>query len=197
MRRVAFGCCLLLAPARSFTSFAPQRAAFSKMSSFSSDTQSSSLKVALCQFLVGADKPANIARASSSIDEAVAGGAQLVVLPEIWNSPYSTSSFREYAEPVPEPGTGTYLITKGNNSRLRAVCCACVRVCVCVCVCVDALLQLDRVELADLACANALPPRSLALTINTLRLQFVAILSCELCHAFALVGVSRGVVRIA
>jgi omega-amidase len=77
------------------------------MASFSTScAETNTLKVALCQFLVGADKPTNIARAISSIDEAATGGAQLVVLPEIWNSPYSTSSFRQYAEPVPEPGTG-------------------------------------------------------------------------------------------
>lgn len=28
----------------------------------------------------------------------------LIVLPEIWNSPYAVAKFREYAETVPEPG---------------------------------------------------------------------------------------------
>jgi omega-amidase len=29
----------------------------------------------------------------------------LIVLPEIWNSPYAVAKFREYAEAVPEPGS--------------------------------------------------------------------------------------------
>eukprot|EP00616_Rhizochromulina_sp_CCMP1243_P016446 CAMPEP_0118962986 /NCGR_PEP_ID=MMETSP1173-20130426/1100_1 /TAXON_ID=1034831 /ORGANISM="Rhizochromulina marina cf, Strain CCMP1243" /LENGTH=347 /DNA_ID=CAMNT_0006911297 /DNA_START=15 /DNA_END=1058 /DNA_ORIENTATION=- len=61
----------------------------------------SSLRVALCQMLSGADKAANVKTAGGMVREAAAGGAELVVLPECWNSPYDTSAFPAYAEPIP------------------------------------------------------------------------------------------------
>jgi len=62
----------------------------------------SNLKVALCQVQVGADKEVNIRK----IEEAISStdSAQLVVLPECWNSPYGISFFPKYAEPVPNAG---------------------------------------------------------------------------------------------
>ena len=41
-----------------------------------------------------------VASASSSIPK-----PDLIVLPEIWNSPYAVTSFREYSEKVPEVGS--------------------------------------------------------------------------------------------
>ncbi|CAB9497379.1 Omega-amidase NIT2 [Seminavis robusta] len=70
------------------------------MSSTSADT----LRVALCQFHVTPDKEKNHATAADYLDRAAAQGAQLVVLPEIWNSPYATSAFAEYAEVLPQVG---------------------------------------------------------------------------------------------
>ncbi len=46
------------------------------------------VRVALCQLAVSADKAANIAAASAAVREAGQQGAQLVVLPEMWNCPY-------------------------------------------------------------------------------------------------------------
>lgn len=60
-----------------------------------------SFKLALCQIAVGDDKAANIATATAAISTAAANAAQLVVLPECWNSPYATSSFPQYAEEIP------------------------------------------------------------------------------------------------
>ncbi|KAJ9168174.1 hypothetical protein P3X46_019733 [Hevea brasiliensis] len=57
-------------------------------------------KIGLCQLLVTADKDRNIAHARKAIEEAAGKGAQLVVLPEIWNSPYSNDSFPVYAEDI-------------------------------------------------------------------------------------------------
>ncbi|KAL3744545.1 hypothetical protein ACJRO7_013763 [Eucalyptus globulus] len=57
-------------------------------------------KIGLCQLSVTADKERNIAHAREKIHEAVDKGAQLVVLPEIWNSPYSNDSFPVYAEDI-------------------------------------------------------------------------------------------------
>jgi omega-amidase len=51
--------------------------------------------------LCGEDKQGNIAEARRMVTEAAGLGAQLVSLPECWNSPYATSSFPVYAEPIP------------------------------------------------------------------------------------------------
>jgi omega-amidase len=50
------------------------------------------------------DKNVNHKTASSYLKRAAEGGAQLAVLPEIWNSPYATAAFGEYAEVLPHVG---------------------------------------------------------------------------------------------
>lgn len=62
----------------------------------------SKFKLALIQLAVGANKAENLARAATKISEAVNRGAQVVSLPECFNSPYGTKFFQDYAEPVPE-----------------------------------------------------------------------------------------------
>ncbi|KAK9102471.1 hypothetical protein Sjap_019725 [Stephania japonica] len=51
-----------------------------------------------------ADKERNIAHARKAIEDAAGKGAQLVVLPEIWNSPYSNDSFPVHAEDIDAGG---------------------------------------------------------------------------------------------
>jgi omega-amidase len=90
------------------------------------------VRVALCQLEVGADKAQNIARAREAIraaaaklaanDASAAGAAaaagdaaappssttkppSIIILPEMWNCPYSNDSFGPYSEPVPPSGT--------------------------------------------------------------------------------------------
>ncbi|KAF3446093.1 hypothetical protein FNV43_RR11272 [Rhamnella rubrinervis] len=63
-----------------------------------------SFKIGLCQLSVTADKERNIAHARKAIEEAAGKGAQLVLLPEIWNSPYSNDSFPVYAEDIDAGG---------------------------------------------------------------------------------------------
>lgn len=58
------------------------------------------VKVALCQLHVTADKDENIRTARAAIQDAASNGAQLVVLPEMWNCPYSNDSFPTYAEDI-------------------------------------------------------------------------------------------------
>lgn len=60
-------------------------------------------KIALCQMLGSMDKEESKAKAKKMIQEAAANGAQVVVLPEMWNTPYSNDYFREYAEPQDGP----------------------------------------------------------------------------------------------
>jgi omega-amidase len=61
------------------------------------------LKVALCQIKVGADKIQNIETASKALEQS-AKAADLLVLPECWNSPYAVTSFPKYAEIFPPVG---------------------------------------------------------------------------------------------
>ena len=62
----------------------------------------SSFRIGLIQLAVTANKAANLTRAVDKIQEASKNGAKLVSLPEIFNSPYGTNYFPQYAEPVPE-----------------------------------------------------------------------------------------------
>ena len=68
----------------------------------------SSVRVALCQFPVGLDKIVNHETAASYLTRAADQGAQLAVLPEIWNSPYATAAFADYAEVLPSPEESTH-----------------------------------------------------------------------------------------
>ncbi len=56
-------------------------------------------KIALCQMATFMDKEDNKAKAKKLVDQAAANGAQVVVLPEMWNTPYSNNYFRPFAEP--------------------------------------------------------------------------------------------------
>ncbi|KAI8339612.1 carbon-nitrogen hydrolase [Chlamydoabsidia padenii] len=59
---------------------------------------SSPFKLALIQLAIGVDKSKNLQHAKSKILEAATKGANVVVLPECFNSPYGTNYFPEYAE---------------------------------------------------------------------------------------------------
>ena len=52
-------------------------------------------------------KPHNIALAQRAVAEAARSTPKpdLIVLPEIWNSPYAVASFREYSERIPAVGS--------------------------------------------------------------------------------------------
>ena len=56
------------------------------------------IKLALCQMNVIDDKPANINKASSMIARSVDENANFIVLPEMFNCPYSNDKFIEYCE---------------------------------------------------------------------------------------------------
>lgn len=58
-------------------------------------------KLAVVQMKVTDNKKENISKAKDMIKEAAQKGANLVILPEIFNSPYNNSSFPVYAEEFP------------------------------------------------------------------------------------------------
>lgn len=61
-------------------------------------------KLGLCQTNISAEKPTSLAAARAAVAEAVAKGAELVVLGEMFSCPYHTKYFREYGEKLPPPG---------------------------------------------------------------------------------------------
>lgn len=62
-------------------------------------------RLALIQLQVSSIKSDNVTRACSLIQEAAKQGAQIVSLPECFNSPYGTKYFPEYAEKIPGEST--------------------------------------------------------------------------------------------
>jgi len=63
------------------------------------------LKLAICQMRVSDDKNTNLAVAADMIQKSSDLGAEMVVLPEVFNSPYRASLFPAYAETWPGPST--------------------------------------------------------------------------------------------
>ncbi|CAL8470724.1 g10266 [Coccomyxa elongata] len=76
-------------------------AAASNPPTFTPTPEPKKVRIALCQLGTTVDKDENIKIATKAIKEAAsAGGASLVVLPEMWNCPYSNDSFPTYAEDI-------------------------------------------------------------------------------------------------
>ncbi|PKK32536.1 nitrilase family, member 2 [Columba livia] len=62
-------------------------------------------RLALVQLHVSPVKSGNLQRACGLVREAAAQGANVVALPECFNSPYGTQYFKEYAEKIPGEST--------------------------------------------------------------------------------------------
>ena len=56
------------------------------------------IKLALCQMNVVDDKERNLKKATSMIADSVDGNADFIILPEMFNCPYSNDKFIEYGE---------------------------------------------------------------------------------------------------
>ncbi|XP_026333396.1 omega-amidase NIT2 isoform X2 [Hyposmocoma kahamanoa] len=76
------------------------------------------VKVALVQMHVCEKTAKNLETASREIVKAKDKGAQLVVLPECFNSPYGTKYFKEYAEEIPNGKSCTALAKLANELSL-------------------------------------------------------------------------------
>ncbi|MCK9151198.1 carbon-nitrogen hydrolase family protein [Methanobacterium alcaliphilum] len=62
-------------------------------------------KIGLCQMEVVDSKQENISKALKMIESAASNGAELVILPEMFNCPYDNTKFLEYAESVDDSVT--------------------------------------------------------------------------------------------
>lgn len=82
---------------------------------------SSKFKLALIQLTVGASKADNLIRAAQFIKEAAVAGAQLVTLPECFNSPYGTGYFAEYAENLESGPTSTTLSNAAKENQIYLI----------------------------------------------------------------------------
>ena len=87
------------------------------MSTFAAS--SSKVRLGLCQVAVTADKVQNIANMRTQLSIAKDKGAELISLPECWNSPYSNAAFPRYAEAVPKVGERA---REDTNPSIHALC---------------------------------------------------------------------------
>ncbi|KAL3141164.1 Omega-amidase, chloroplastic [Trebouxia sp. C0009 RCD-2024] len=78
------------------------------------------VNIALCQIAVSEDKDKNIQTAKAAIQEATQAGAKLVVLPEMWNCPYSNESFPKYAEDI-DAGSSASVSAMSSAAKENAV----------------------------------------------------------------------------
>jgi len=72
-------------------------------------------KLALIQLAVGPNKLENLKKATQMIKEAALNGAQLIALPECFNSPYGTSYFAEYAETLDQESAKSLSMAAQEN----------------------------------------------------------------------------------
>ncbi|MFZ5595949.1 MAG: carbon-nitrogen hydrolase family protein [Bacillota bacterium] len=78
-------------------------------------------RAAVCQMAVVSDKDSNLASARRSIAGAAAEGAELVVLPEMFNCPYVARLFPEYAETFPGGKTYEMLSRAAREEKIYIV----------------------------------------------------------------------------
>ena len=78
------------------------------------------VKIGIVQMKTCENKEANIAKAKIGIEECVKKGAEIVILPEIFNSPYNTKKFREFSEPK-NGKTWTFLSNTAKEHKIILV----------------------------------------------------------------------------
>ncbi|CAJ0757093.1 8598_t:CDS:10 [Entrophospora sp. SA101] len=75
------------------------------------DSNKMKFKLACIQLAVTSNKQTNLTNAKNKILEASNNGAKLIILPEVFNSPYGTEYFDEYAENIPQ-GDSTKMLSE-------------------------------------------------------------------------------------
>lgn len=78
-------------------------------------------RLALCQTDVVDDKNANIAKAVKMLEKAAEGGADIAVLPEMFNCPYDNSKFGEYAETIRDSRTAEAISKEAQKRGIYIV----------------------------------------------------------------------------
>jgi predicted amidohydrolase len=74
------------------------------------------INIAICQNRVVNNKEKNLARVKNQIEHAVGKGADLIILPEMFNCPYDNRYFTNYAEKYPGKTTKFLSSLSRNNS---------------------------------------------------------------------------------
>ncbi|KNC98081.1 uncharacterized protein SPPG_06492 [Spizellomyces punctatus DAOM BR117] len=87
----------------------------------STAASSRSFKLALVQLLVTSSKEANLRNARSKVLEAAKNGANVVVLPECFNSPYGTQYFPQYAEPLENSPSSRALQEMARDAKVYLI----------------------------------------------------------------------------
>ncbi len=75
------------------------------------------IKVGICQLAGEASKPANLAKAEIMLRQAAASGCRLLILPEMFNCPYSTQAFPDFAEAYPAGETIAMLAQTARSTK--------------------------------------------------------------------------------
>lgn len=82
---------------------------------------SEKLKIGICQLAVRNDKSLNMDQADAMISQAVGRGCRLVILPEMFNCPYESELFPEYAETWPDGPTIRRLAAAAAKHQITLV----------------------------------------------------------------------------
>lgn len=81
----------------------------------------SQFKIGICQMMVIDQKKLNLVNARNMIREASINGSKIVILPEMFNCPYSTKAFPEYAEQYPTGETINMLAETAREEGIYLV----------------------------------------------------------------------------
>jgi omega-amidase len=81
----------------------------------------SKIKIGLCQMKVVDNKKQNVKKALNMIKAAAKKGAELVILPEMFNCPYDNLKFQEYAESVDNSPTLNAMSNAASELKIHLI----------------------------------------------------------------------------
>ncbi|KAI9293290.1 nitrilase family, member 2 [Neoconidiobolus thromboides FSU 785] len=91
------------------------------MSSIIKSLSFPSFKIGLIQLKVSSNKATNLTRARELVLKAAKNKAEVIVLPECFNSPYGTQYFNEYAETIPNGESSNALAEMAKEAKVYLV----------------------------------------------------------------------------